>query len=206
MTDSSTRRKPIVVVDIDGVLFETPVDAVATANKQHGTNHHVNDIFNYNAEHNKITFTVDGEDQFHRFQHDTGSYREVEGVRHALERLAKRATIVALTSRNYDKFSESTRRIIKDRFGELISEVYFTTKSSSGPHREKGEIVKELGGSLLVDDAVKYCESAMAHGLPAVLLAQPYNQHGHSYSSDYCAANWDDAVRIIERELDQRGL
>jgi uncharacterized HAD superfamily protein len=198
-----TPQKPIVVVDIDGVLFDTPIDAVAAANVTHGTTHHVNDIFNYNAEHDKTKFVISGEDQFHTFQHSTGRYREVQGARNALQRLAKRAKIIALTSRNYATFSHSTREVIAKHFGNLISEVYFTTEPLSEKHREKGEIVKELGGSLLVDDAVKYCESAVAHGVPAVLIAQPYNQSGHNYPTEYRATNWDDAVRIIERELDR---
>lgn len=196
--------KPTVVVDVDGVLFETPIDAVAAANKAHGTKHHVSDIFNYNAEHNKEKFVVNGEDQFHKFQHNTLQYRQVKGVRKALERLAKRANIVALTSRQYDPFADATRQVIYKHFGDLIADVYFTTEPSGDKHREKGAIVKELGGTLLVDDAVKYCESALAHGVPAVLIPQPYNQSGHNYAPDYRAADWDDAVRIIERELDRQ--
>lgn len=198
-------EQPIVVVDIDGVLFDTPADAVAAANAENGTRHEVTDIFNHNAEHDKGKFVVDGVDQFHKFQLDTGNYRQVEGAKEALEYLVRQtgAKVIALTSRNYDMFYEPTTAAIQEHFGDLISEVYFTTEPSNDKHREKGEIVKELGGKILVDDAVKYCESAVAHGLPAVLIPQLYNETGHSYPPEYTAANWKDAVRIIVQELEE---
>jgi uncharacterized HAD superfamily protein len=203
MTKPSTQTKPIVVVDIDGVLFETPIDAVAAANLAHSLSYNVSDIFNYNAEHDKTKFVLKGEDLFHAFQLDTARYRQVKGARKALERLAKRARIVALTSRSYDKFYDATLAVIKKHFGDLIDDVYFTTEPLNDRHREKGEIVKELGGAVLVDDAVKYCESAVAHGVPAVLIPQPYNETGHNYAANYRAKDWADAVRIIEQELDR---
>lgn len=202
MTEQGTPEKPVVVVDIDGVLFNTPTDAVMAANDKNGTAYNVTDIFNHNAEHDKDKFVVDGEDQFHSFQLNTANYRQIEGAKHALEHLAKRATVIALTSRNYDMFYDITKQAVHDHFGDSVSKVYFTTEPSNDQHREKGEIVKELGGTVLVDDAVKYCESAVAHGLPAVLLAQPYNETGHSWPPEYRAADWDDAVRLVEQELD----
>lgn len=196
-------QKPIVIVDIDGVLFDTPVDAVEAANQANGTNYHVTDIFNHNAEHDKEKFVVNGEDQFWKFQHDTDKYRKVEGARKALERLAKRATIIALTSRNYDDFEVPTRRAIEEHFGDLISKVLFTTEPSNAQHREKGEIVVELGGKLLLDDAVKYCESAVAHGVPAILIPQPYNESGHNYPPELRATDWEHAADMVEAELDR---
>lgn len=208
MNQQVTAEQPIVVVDIDGVLFDTPIDAVAAANVENGTNHDVSDIFNHNAEHDKSKFVVDGVDQFHKFQQDTGNYRQVEGAKEALEHLVRQtgAKVIALTSRNYDMFYEPTTAAIQEHFGDLISEVYFTTEPSNDTHREKGEIVKELGGKVLVDDAVKYCESAVTHGLPAVLLPQPYNRTGHNYPPEYTATNWQDAVRIVEQELEKTGV
>lgn len=208
MNPQAVAEQPIVVVDIDGVLFDTPTDAVAAANAENGTDHDVTDIFNHNAEHDKSKFVVDGVDQFHKFQQDTGNYRQVEGAKEALEHLVRQtgAKVIALTSRNYDMFYEPTTAAIQEHFGDLISEVYFTTEPSNDTHREKGEIVKELGGKVLVDDAVKYCESAVTHGLPAVLLPQPYNRTGHNYPPEYTATSWQDAVRIVEQELEKTGV
>jgi len=203
VTEQVATEKPVVVVDIDGVLFNTPADAVTAANEKHGTNYATSDIFNHNAEHDRTKFVIDGEDQFHNFQLNTANYRQIDGAKSALQHLAKRATIIALTSRNYDMFYDITKQAVHDHFGNSISEVYFTTAPSNDQHREKGEIVKELGGKVLVDDAVKYCESAVAHGLPAVLLAQPYNETGHSWPPEYRATDWDDAVRLVEQELDR---
>ena len=194
-------QKPIVVVDIDGVLFNTPVDAVASYNKKYSSNYKVSDIFNHHAEHDKKRFVVNDEDQFHAFQLNISQYKEVEGAKRAIDRLAKKAKIIALTSRNYDKFYIVTNQIIKDYFGNSISEVYFTTQPSSTKHREKGEIVKELGGNVLIDDAVKYCESAIAFGIPAILMRQAYNISGHGFPKEYTADNWSQAIVLVEKIL-----
>jgi len=203
VTHLPTSDKPIIVVDIDGVLFETTNDTVTAVNKEHGTAFTVTDLFNHHAEHDKSKLVINGEDQYHKLQHNVDQYREVDGAKQVLERLSTRAQIIALTSRNYDKFFESTQKVIGDRFGEVISEVYFTTQPSSDQHREKGEIVKELGGAILIDDAVKYCESAIKYGIPAVLISQPYNKVGHDYPKDFTASNWQEAAEIIERVLDK---
>lgn len=207
MPEPAVAEQPIVVVDIDGVLFDTPIDAVTSANAANGTNHDVTDIFNYNAEHDRGKFVVNGVDQFHKYQLDTASYRQVDGAKEAIEHLVRQtgAKVIALTSRNYDLFYEPTKAAISEHFGDLISEVYFTTEPSNDIHREKGEIVKELGGKVLLDDAVKYCESAVNHGLPAVLIPQPYNRTGHNYPPEYTAIDWQDAVRIVEQELEKTG-
>ena len=63
-------EQTIVVVDIDGVLFDTPGQAVARWNGIHGTSHDTTDIYNHNAVHDKEKF---------RDYHDGGSYDEDNG-------------------------------------------------------------------------------------------------------------------------------
>lgn len=207
MTDTEqtfeTDIQPIAVFDIDGVLFNTPDDAVASANARNGTSHSVEDIFNHNADHDKSKFIVDGVDQFHEYQLDASQYREVEDAREALEMLVdKGVKVIALTSRNYDMFYEITKQAIEEHFGDLVSEVYFTTEPGSDEHKEKGEIIKELGGEVHVDDAVKYCLSAEAQDIPGILLARDYNKTGHVYPPEKTAQNMREAASMILRHLD----
>jgi phosphoglycolate phosphatase-like HAD superfamily hydrolase len=199
---------PVIVVDIDGVLFNTPADAVAAFNSEQGTDHRVEDIFNYDARPDKTKFYIDGVDHFHKHQHDTAAYHEVPGAKEALRRLhAKGAQIVALTSRHYGKFYDGTLAALDKHFGvgagpdDLISTVHFTSQAGSDDKREKGEIIKELGGQILVDDAVRFCESAARHGVYAILLSQPYNQQGHEWPPEQRAEDWAAAERLIEERL-----
>jgi beta-phosphoglucomutase-like phosphatase (HAD superfamily) len=196
-------KKLTIVLDIDGVIFDTPVDAVNRANNVHGTNFHVSDIFNHHAEHDKSKFVIDGEDQFYVHQHAVNDYSLVPGCREALTELQDEATFIALTSRNYDAFYEDTKLALEKYLHGLISELFFTTAPGRSTHDEtKGEIIKRIGGSVLIDDAVKHCESARAEGIDAILFGQPYNQAGHAYPSEWRAADWPDATRIIRSSLE----
>lgn len=197
-----TDTQPIAVFDIDGVLFNTPDDAVASANARNGTSYSVEDIFNHNAEHDKSKFVIDGVDQFHSYQLDTSQYRKVEDAKEALQALVDNGVkVIALASRNYDMFHETTKVAIAEHFGDLVSEVYFTTEPGSEEHKEKGEIIRELGGQVHVDDAVKYCLSAEAQDIPGILLARDYNRTDHVYPPEKTAQNMREAASMMLRQL-----
>src|SRR5690349_2105350 len=63
------KERPVIVVDIDGVLFDTPQHAVERWNSIHGTAYSVEDIFDYNAKHDKTLF---------RHWHDDGAETDKE--------------------------------------------------------------------------------------------------------------------------------
>lgn len=56
--------------------------------------------------------------------------------------------------------------------GELFGE-FMGTIHVPGP---KGPIAHALGAQLLIDDKPEHCQSAIAHGLEAICIAQPYNE------------------------------
>lgn len=223
MDQQSSQEQPIVVVDIDGVLFDTPGQAVDRWNTIHRTTHEVTDIYDHDAVHDKTKFRRyhdngaydenDGkgkfDDGFYDGQKDIDGYIQMEGARSALERLHRRgARIVALTSRDPAKLREATLRAIDSHFGighdkdGLIDEVLFAGDPDiPGDHRRKSDIMKAIGGKVLVDDAVRYVEDAAAAGLPAILLTQPYNRKGHTWPPAMTAATWKEAELLIEREL-----
>lgn len=211
-----TKKQPILVVDIDGVLFDTPSQAVWRWNEIHDTEHETTDIYDYDAVHDKVKFRVyhdNGkyeddkgkfDDGFYDAQKDIDNYIPMLGAKEALTRLrAKGVKIVALTSRNPRTLSNETIAAIDRYFGigELIEEVLFAGDPDTGIHRMKGEIMNEIGGNILIDDAVRYARDAAEHGLPAILLTQPYNKSGHEWPQEKTAASWQDAERLIEQEL-----
>lgn len=223
MSEKPTSEHPTIVVDIDGVLFDTPAQAVARWNDIHGTTHEVADVYDYDAVHDKVKFRhyhEDGsydeengkgkfDDGFYDGQKDTDAYIQMEGAKDALSRLrARGARIVALTSRDPGKLREATLSAIDTHFGighdadGLIDEVLFAGDPDiPGGHRKKSDIMKAIGGKVLVDDAVRYVKDAAEAGLPAILLAQPYNKEGHDWPPEKTADTWEHAEQLIEREL-----
>jgi phosphoglycolate phosphatase-like HAD superfamily hydrolase len=225
MTEQLRIEQPVVIVDIDGVLFDTPKQAVERWNAIHGTAHDVTDIYDHDAVHDKEKFRhyhEDGkydegddkgkfDDGFYDGQKEVEGYLQMPGARDALHRLRlSGAKIIALTSRDPSKLRDETMTAIDVHFGigddedHLIDKVLFAGDPDTGRHRKKSEIIIDEGGHVLVDDAVRYVTDAAEHGLPAILLTQPYNKTGHNWPPENTAADWNEAELLIERELQKR--
>lgn len=199
-----SKAHPTVIVDIDGVLFDTVRESVTVFNQLHGTHYTPEDIFNFDAEHDKEKFVVNGVDYFHRHQLNHESHQAIEGAVDALKQLkSKGYRVIALTARSEDMFGDGTRAAILTWFGvgegkdDLLHAVHYSKPKGSTDRRDKGEIAAELGGHVLIDDAVRHCVSARTHGLQAILLQYDYNRNGHDWPKEYTANSWSDAVRII---------
>lgn len=215
--------QPVIVVDIDGVLFDTPRQAVERWNAFHGTSLSVTDIYDHNAVHDKEKFrsfhdggkyeedNVKGrfDDSFYDSQKEVERYIQIPGAKDALRRLrARGAKIVALTSRDPGKLRNETITAIDEHFGigadehHLIDDVLFAGDPDiPGGHSKKSDIMIAIGGQILIDDAVRHVTDAAEAGLPAILLAQPYNKTGHTWPPEKTANTWRHAERLIEQEL-----
>lgn len=223
LSQEQPQEQPVIVVDIDGVLFDTPQQAVERWNALHGTSHGTPDIYDHDAVHDKDKFRDYHEggkyeedndkgkfdDGFYDGQKDVEGYIQMPGAKDALQHLHTRgAKIVALTSRDPAKLREETLSAIDSHFGighdkdGLIDEVLFAGDPDiPGGHRKKSDIMKAIGGRVLVDDAVRYVTDAAEAGLPAILLAQPYNKTGHNWPPEKTADTWERAEQLIEQEL-----
>lgn len=138
-------NRPVIVVDIDGVLFDTPKHAVERWNKTHATTYTLKDIFDYNAQHNKELFRhwhKDGietnkstgakfDDGFYGAQKDVVNYLIMPGAIEVLTKLKREygASLHALTARDKDNLGDVTSTALSEHFGigelenHLIEEV-----------------------------------------------------------------------------------
>ena len=60
-------------------------------------------------------------------------------------------------------------------FDEIIFANYFTSKAKS-----KGELCKEKGISIMIEDNLDYAENVAQYGMTSYLLAKPWNQQYHN--------------------------
>ena len=142
------KEHPVIAVDIDGVLFDTPGHAVERWNSIHGTSYKVEDIFDHNAVHDKVLFRHwhdsgietdkdTGEkydDGFYGAQKDVANYLLIPGAREVLARLKHEygASLHALTARKKANLGDVTLTALGEHFGVgeeeeyLIDELHFS--------------------------------------------------------------------------------
>ena len=225
------KEHPVIVVDIDGVLFDTPQHAIERWNNTHGTNYAVEDIFDHNAKHNKDLFRhwhEDGmetdkesgekfDDGFYGAQKDVANYLLMPGARDVLARLKSEygASLHALTARDKNNLEDVTLTALGEHFGvgeadeHLIDELHFSGDPDfiGETQADKGTILRDkLGAHIMVEDSVANAISSKKANVATFVLSRAYNQTGHDWSPDAIAPDWDTLYHLISDSLDTQGF
>lgn len=225
------KEHPVIVVDIDGVLFDTPQHAVERWNKIHGTSYAVEDIFDHNAKHNKELFRHwhdDGletdketgnkfDDGFYGAQKDAANYLLMPGAREVLTRLKHEygASLHALTARDKGNLEDVTLTALGEHFGvgegdeNLIDELHFSGDPDfiGETQADKGTILRDkLGAHIMVEDSVANAISSKKASVATFVLSRAYNQTGHEWPAEETAPNWDTLYDLISQSLETQGF
>lgn len=228
------KEHPVIVVDIDGVLFDTPQHAVVRWNSVHGTDYKVEDIFDHNAKHNKErgvgrhyhdngseTDPETGErfdDIFYGAQKDVANYLLMPSAREVLARLKEEygASVHALTARDKSNLEDVTLTALGEHFGigeaeeHLIDELHFSGDPDfvGKEKANKGTILRDiLGAHIMVEDSVQNATDAKNAGIASFVLARAYNQNGkHDWLPEETATDWDELYHLISASLEAQGF
>lgn len=225
------REHPVIVVDIDGVLFDTPQHAVERWNNTHDTNYAVEDIFDHNAKHNKELFRHwheggmetdkdTGEkfdDGFYGAQKDVANYLLMPGAREVLAKLKAEygASLHALTARDKGNLEDVTLTALGEHFGvgeaedALIDELHFSGDPDfiGETQADKGTILRDrLGAHIMVEDSVANAISSKKANVATFVLSRAYNQTGHDWLPEEAAPDWETLYRLISESLDKQGF
>lgn len=228
----SLKEHPVIVVDVDGVLFDTPQHAVDRWNTEHGTTYAVEDIFDHNAKHNKELFRHwhdDGletdketgnkfDDGFYGAQKDVANYLLMPGAREVLARLKSEygASLHALTARDKNNFEDVTLTALGEHFGvggaeeDLIDELHFSGDPDfiGETQADKGTILRDkLGAHIMVEDSVANAISSKRANVATFVLSRAYNQNGqHDWAPEETAPDWDTLYHLISKSLGEQGF
>jgi len=225
------REHPVIVVDIDGVLFDTPQHAVERWNTVHGTSYAVEDIFDHNAKHNKELFRhwheggleTDKEtgekfdDGFYGAQKDVANYLLMPSAREVLAKLKHEygASLHALTARDKGNLEDATLTALGEHFGvgeaeeALIDELHFSGDPDfiGETQADKGTILRDrLGAHIMVEDSVANAISSKKASVATFVLGRAYNQTGHDWPPEEIAPDWDTLYHLISQSLDEQGF
>lgn len=201
--------KLTIAVDIDDVLFPFIVGVAEFYNQRHGANLKVDDYNNYNIVEVWGCSLDDARKIVDEFlASDHGHLAPIEGSIAAVNQLKKHFRVVSLTARN-DIFEVGTTTWLKQHFPDLFDGIYFAGSQHDGrPFRKKGEICREIGADILIDDSPDNLASAVEHGVDGVLFGKrPWSVMGDLPESHvkHCA-NWQEVEDYIYNDWQPRQL
>jgi len=72
---------------------------------------------------------------------------------------------------------EETRKWFDIYFPNIFEDIFFLGGRFSKKPRSKGEVCKEIGVDVFVDDHIKYIKSVSEVGIPSLLFDRPWNRN-----------------------------
>ncbi len=98
----------------------------------------------------------------------------VEGAVESLKKLAEENEIYFITARP-DDIKEQTKIFLRSHFSSFPFSIYFAGDSFGGK-KNKFEICKELGVSILIEDRRRTALECATNGIKVFLMDKPWNQ------------------------------
>jgi 5'(3')-deoxyribonucleotidase len=195
--------KPVIVCDIDDVVFPFIDGMTDHYNTRYGGSLTADDFISFD-----FTDVWGGTQEaanniVEEFLHtDTLHLLPLEGVIEAFERLHDDFDIVMVTARN-GIFQENTTTWLRTHLPDLFSHAIFAGNYHDGRgYRTKGEICKELGAVLIIDDHPANVASAVENGTGGILFGtKQWTLEGVKQSPEvkHCV-NWSQVMEYIYGE------
>lgn len=197
----STKSKQIIAIDIDDVIAASTESLRLAVNERHNaalTPEHYQIDADYWGYYERVWemhgLEVDFDDLNQDMAHDQSHVPLLPGATFAIGELSKKFDIVLVTSRD-PAWEKATLEWLKRHFGDVFSAVHFAGNSKHNGTLSKGELCKQAGAFLLIDDNPEHCRSAIEHGLEAVLFGS-YGWHTSTQGLHICQ-DWPQLLEYI---------
>lgn len=160
-----------IAIDIDEVLVETAPGVIKYYNAKYGTNVTLENYYSDSFKHWKVPDFATAVRQVNEYA-DTEEYMKLKPTKHSIEvitGLDKHYELVIITGRP-DIIGEVTRIWLAKHYPVLFKDIVFTNFYDPDKRRTKGEICKELGVELLIDDHPAHLLSVAEQGIDGFLF------------------------------------
>lgn len=186
-------------VDMDDVLMEFNHAFYAFYNRKHGTNFDPKDQKTFTVR-DLLGCTQEEEWNCVNEFYDSVDHHQTVPVVGAIEALSdlKKYDLVLISARP-SRVMDSVQKWLMLHFPDCFSQVILTDQYQLGndPRKTKGEIAKELGIQVFVEDSFSNAKEICARGIPVVLLDRYWNQ-GEAPEGVYRVHSWAEAQKTIE--------
>lgn len=194
-------KKIKIAIDLDDTLVPT-VDLI------------VKEIFRdksfpaFRGYHSIKDFTYDEEMALYRYIRKTINHQDISGFMpmpgslSAIKKLAKDFDLYVVTARTKN-VKKHTRNWVAYHFPKMLKKIIFGQYRKEGEFKKtKGEICKEQGISLIVDDRIDYALDCYKHGVKAIVFdyKDEYPWSKGKYPKDLKKAkDWKEVLEIIKK-------
>jgi 5'(3')-deoxyribonucleotidase len=171
--------RPLIAIDIDDVIADTHgtsrlwIEERAGVPADYEVYETHTDYWDY---YNRVIMThgdspVRFEDFLGELVRDQSHMPLLAGAQFAIGELSKKYDIVLITARD-PLLEPATRAWIDTHLGPEVPLHLSNNPLVGGPKKSKGELCRELGVSVLIDDNAANCRSALDHGVSAMLFGR----------------------------------
>jgi len=120
----------------------------------------------------------------------------VQGSIIGIEKLRLNNDLYIITSKP-ENLRQITIDWLEKYFPNTFKEIYFTSKVRGDKNkRSKGEICKEIGIELFIDDSIENANSIVSTGIPVLIYDTPWNQ-GELNANIRIVYSWEEIITYV---------
>lgn len=159
-----------IAIDIDEVLAELLQGMLNHHQEVHGYTKELLEFSSYTWEEHLPNLTFD------MFMNVIDKHpKMVKPKSGAKEIVSKLKDPIAITAR-WKQISKQTKIWVNEYFPN-IKEIHHINCKENGRIIEKGDLAKQLGAQVLIEDMPKYAQNALDNNIPVILMDTPWNQN-----------------------------
>ena len=183
-----------IAIDIDEVIVDFVRGYLNVYEKRYGKKAFFEDIFSHNFwESLKISKeeSLDIADEFYDSE-QFDNIGIIEGAKESILELSKNNELFIITSRPL-KLKKQTEQFFQTNFNEIPFKIFYSGGFLT-MGQTKGEICKNLGISILIEDNKDYALDCAKRGVKVFLLDKPWNKNHEQHERVIKVKNWNEIL------------
>lgn len=194
----SKRRR--IGIDCDDVLIDSMSGLIRYNNRMYGTSYRRQDFKSFDLESVwgcTLDIAIQRCQEFY-FSEEHTKLTPVIGAVEVIEALTKTNDLVLVTGRP-ESIRDLTTEILQRHFQNLFMELHFVGHHSGNKYskKTKGDVCKDLGVNIFIEDAPKHALSVSNEGIPVLLFDTPWNQ-GELPPNITRVFSWEEIETILQ--------
>ncbi len=190
----------ILAIDLDEVVVDTAQKIIKNYNKTYGTSMKLKDYYSHDYKNTWKTPDVETAIQRVNSYLETKEYTNSKPVHMAtnvIYKLKEKYKLYTITGRP-DFVEEATRSWLHRYFPDIFEDIVFSNFYDPTKVRHKGDICKELGIELLIDDHLGHILNVSKAGINGLLFGDfPWNEASQLPPNVRRVKNWEEVSSIL---------